>query len=248
MAGTAHSAYYTDLAYYVKNADVAGNATFMADNILKTIRDFCKETWIWRETLTEIDVVESQAAYTLTPGTDNSDSPEVFMVDWVKFKEDGNDDDQYSFLYPINLETEEVATLTGMPASYVNTEATPQYFYINPDDSLNLLPIPDANSAGTANLQVKCILNPALDATTTPTHIYNDWLETIAKGCAGRIMKMSGKKWYNPQLGAAYWAEYENARDEEARAQRWGGKNRTQQHVRIHPGFSGGSRRAGYSF
>jgi len=243
MAGTAITSFLTELSYYVKNADDAANQTFMVDNMLKTLRDFCKKTWIWREVLDKISVVDGTSSYTLTPGTDNSDSPEVYMVDWVKYKEDGADDDQFSYLTPINLETWEVDGSTGMSAGYVNTESSnPREFYIDPDDSLNILPIPDDVAAGTENMQVKCILNPALDATTVPPHIYNDWLEPIAKGCAGRILKLSGKKWYNPQLGQLYWAEYLAVRNREARAQRFEGKNRSKNYPILARAFTGGNR------
>jgi len=244
MAGTAHTSYVTDVSYYVKGAEKTENATFIADQILKTIRDFCRETWIWRETLTAMDVVDTQDDYTLTPGTDNSDVvPEVHMVDWVKFKKDGDDDDQYTFLYPWNLETEEVAGSTGINAGFVFTEgSSPQVFYVDPDDTLYIKPIPNDDAAGTANLLVKCILVPALTATTSPSHIYTDWLETISIGVASRVMSMAGKKWYNPTLSNFYLSRYLRVRNDEARAQRWMGKTRTKTHVRITPGFSGGSR------
>lgn len=252
MAGTAHTSYVTEVSYYVKGAEKTENATFIADQILKTIRDFCRETWIWRETLTAMDVVDEQDDYTLAPGTTDSDvAGEVHMVDWVKYKPDGEDDDQYTFVYPWNLETEEVAGSTGIGAGFVFTEAdAPQVFYVDPDDTLYLKPIPNDVAAGTANLLIKCILIPALTCTTTPTHIYLDWLETIGKGVAARVLNMAGKKWYQPQLGMKYQHEYLQVRNDEARAQRWQGKTRTTQHVRFHPGFSGGSRsgQAGVGF
>jgi len=246
MAGTAHSSYITEVSYYIKGAEKTENATFISDQINKTIRDFCRETWIYRETLTAINVVDEDDDYTLTPPVTNCDAPEIHMVDWVKFKKDGADDDQYTFLRPWNLESEEVATSTGINAGFVFTEAdAPQVYYMDPDDTLWLKPIPNENAAGTGNLLVKLILIPKITATTTPTHIYNDWLETIAFGVASRVMAMAGKKWYNPQLATFYKAEYLRARNEEARAQRWGGKARTQLTVRFHPGYSGGARNAG---
>ena len=243
MAGTALTSFTTEVSYYVKGAERSDNTTFISDQILKTVRDFCRETWIYRETLTAIDVVSGDDDYTLTPPVTNCDAPEIHMVDWVKFKADGKDDDQYVFVNPMNLESEEVATATGISAGFVFTSAdAPQVFYMDPDDTLWLKPIPNANAAGTGNLLVKLILIPDLTATTVPTHIYSDWLELIAKGVAARTMGMAGKKWYNPALANFYQAQYLTARNDEARAQRWGGKTREQLHVRFHPGFSGGSR------
>ena len=246
MAGTALTSFTTEVSYYVKGAEKSENTTFISDQILKTVRDFCRETWIYRETLTAIDVVDGDDDYTLTPPVTNCDVPEIHMVDWVKFKEDGADDDQYSFVQPWNLESEEVAGSTGISAGYVFTEAdSPQVFYMDPDDTLWLKPIPNENAAGTGNLLVKLILIPDLTATTVPTHIYSDWLETIAIGVAARTMAMAGKKWYNPSLANFYKQEYLRARNDETRAQRWGGKTRTQLSVKFHRGYSGGSRGAG---
>jgi hypothetical protein len=243
MAGTDNTDYTEEVSYYVKGAEKTENTTFIGDQILKTLRDFCSETWIWRETLTAIDVVDEEDEYTLSPGVTNCDVPKVHMVDWVKYKEDGADDDQYAFLTPWNIETEEVAGSTGISAGFVFTEGTaPQVFYVEPDETLVIKPIPDDEAAGTANMLVKCILTPALTATTAPTHIFNNWLEVVAKGVAARVMAMAGKKWYNPSLANFYRVEYLTGRNDEARAQRWMGKTRTKTHVRMHPGFSGGSR------
>ena len=243
MAGTDNTDYTTEVSYYIKGAEKTENTAFIDNQILKTLRDFCSETWIWRETLTAIDVVDAEDEYTLAPGVTNCDVPKVHMVDWVKYKEDGNDDDQYVFLTPWNIETEEVSGSTGINAGYVFTEATaPQVFYVEPDETLVIKPIPDDEAAGTANMLVKCILTPALTATTAPTHIYNNWLEVIGQGVAARVMAMAGKKWYNPSLANYYRDQYLRSRNDEARAQRWQGKTRVKTHVRMHPGFSGGSR------
>jgi hypothetical protein len=249
MAGTANSAYIDEVDHYLKGADRTANLALINDNILKVLRDFCKETWIWREVLPKISVVDATDSYTLSPGVTNSDGPEVWMVDWVKYKEDGNDDDQFAFLQAWNIEVMEVATGTGISASFVESSAdAPQVFYVDPDDSLIIKPIPNSTAAGTENMQVKCILDPALTATTAPTFIYNDFQEIIAKGVAGRMCKMPGEKWYNYGLGKALWHEYLVARNDEARAQRWEGKNRTQMTVRPSKAFTGGQRSQNWIF
>jgi hypothetical protein len=250
MAGTLHTAYIEDVSDYIKGADKDSNEAYIVRQILRTLRNFCRETWIWREVLPKISVVEDTDAYTLTPGTDNSDvTPEVYMVDWVKYKEDGLDDDQFAFLSPWNIETEEVPTSTGINAGFVESSAdAPEVFYIDPDDSLIIKPIPNENAAGTENMQVKCMLMPSLTCTTAPTWIFRDFLETIAKGTASRITRQASKKWYDPNISDMYLHDYRRKRNNEARTQRWGGKNRTQLHVRVHKGFSGGSSQRNWIF
>jgi hypothetical protein len=89
---------------------------------------------------------------------------------------------------------------------------------------------------------VKVILTPALDATTAPTHVYKNWLEVIGHGVAARVMSMAGKKWYKPSLANYYRDQYLRVRNDEARAQRWQGKTRTNNTVRFPAAFTGGSR------
>jgi hypothetical protein len=229
-----------EIDLYVKKA--SDDTTFVDAQILRTIRDFCKETWCWRQTLVAIDVVEDDFDYTLTMLTTDGTS-ELHMIDWVKYKEDGADDNQYAYVRPINIETEEVLSSTGISAGYVYGEGTAlDVFWVDPDNTLQVRPIPNAAAAGTANMLVKVIAVPALTAVKVPIFIYNDWLEIISWGTAARIMRMAAKKWYNPQLAEYYAAEYKKGRDNEAKMERWYGKNRTQGHVRIHKGFSGGSR------
>ena len=247
MAGTAHTAYLPTIEGYLKGATKSDNDTFMQANILRVLRDFCKHTWIWRETLDKISVLDTVSQYTMTPGVTNCDVPDVHYVDWVKYKEDGNDDDQFVFLNPVNLESEEVVGGgTHFSAGYVNSESpSPREFHVDPADKLNIYPIPNDVAAGTDNMQVKCILKPALTATTSPTFIYSEHEECIAYGVAARIMEMSGKKWYNAQLAEYYGTKYKKLRDTEAKVQRWEGKNRKRSKIVFNNGMAGGSRRQG---
>jgi hypothetical protein len=246
MSTKSLSDFRSEVDYYVKKA--SDDTAFVDAQILRTIRDFCKQTWCWRIVLTAIDVVEDDFDYTLTiPDTDGK--AELHFIDWVKYKEDGADDNQYSYVRPINIETEEVLSSTGISAGYVYGEGTAlDVFWVDPDDTLQVRPIPTAAAAGTGNMLVKTIVMPDFTATKVPDFIYNDWLEIISWGTAARVMRMAAKKWYNPTLAEYYSKEYEKARDSEAKQQRWYGKNRTQSHVRIHKGFSGGSRSRNWIF
>jgi len=240
MASKDISDFRAEVDLYVKKA--SDDTTFLDAQILRVIRDFCKQTWLWRITLDAIDVVEDDFDYTLTiPSTDGK--AELHYVDWVKFKEDGADDNQYAFLDPINIETEEIASSTGLPAGYVYEDGSAlRIFWVDPDDTLQVRPIPNSAAAGTENMLIKTIVIPTLAATKVPVFIYNEWLELISWGTAARIMRMAAKKWYNPQLAEYYSDQYETARDNEAKIQRWYGKNRTQGKMKFHKGFGGGSR------
>jgi hypothetical protein len=248
MAGTLHTSYFTELSNYLKGASKSENATFMTAQVKFTIRDFCKHTWIWREEHDKISVVASTYQYTLTPGTDNSDAADVHYLDWGKYKENGEDDDKFTYLLPWNRFEQE--TPEGMmSAGYIHETAdAPTHFHLNQADKLEIYPVPNATAAGTENLKVNMVLKPGLTSTTSPTYIYNDHIDTICKGAAARVMKMTGKKWYNPELAEYFSRDYRMLRDTEAKAQRWEGKVRKRTLVKFHRAFTGGSRQSGWIY
>jgi len=238
------SAFRTEVDYYVKKA--SSDTTFLDDQIVKVIRDFCSKTWLWRQTLTAVNTVLSTSEYTpVIPTTDGE--AELHMVDWVKWKENGADDDQWKYLNPIVIEDEEQPGATYVGPNFINESGdSPDSFWVTPEDTIVINPTPNSSAVGTSNLQFKVIVKPIIDsATKVPDFFYDDWLEVICQGVAGRILNMAAKKWYNPTLSDRYWMQYTSARDYEAKAQRWKGKNRAKSHVRVFPAFSGGSRSRG---
>jgi len=243
MATKNISDFRAEVGFYVKGAESSSNTTFVDAQIVRTIRDFCRKTWLWRMTLAEISVVEDQPNYTLTIPTTNGVA-ELVSIDWVKYKEDGAEDKQYAYLDAINLETEETPSGTAkFGAGYLNeTGPAPIFQWLEPDDTLYIAPTPDSTAAGTDNMQVKVILMPDFTATTVPDYVYNDWLECIALGTASRTMKMAAHKWYEPKLSEYYGKLYRKDRDDEVRAQRWEGRGRQKMTVRVNPAFSGSSR------
>ena len=249
MAGTAFTSYLSDLQNYVKGANKTDNQSFTGAQVAYMIRDFCKHTWIWREEHDKISVVASTYEYTLTPGTDNCDAPDVHYIDWVKYKEDGKDDDKFIFLRAWNRFQEETPDGGQMSAGYIHEESdAPTHFHLNPQDKLEIYPVPNSTAAGTENLKPNMILKPALTATTAPTWIYNDHIETICFGAASRIMSMAGKKWYNPDLSEYYGKKYRSLRDTEAKVQRWEGKERKRTTVQFNRAFSGGHRQKSWIY
>jgi hypothetical protein len=248
MAGTAFTSYLSELKNYVKGADSADNQTFTGAQVKFTIRDFCKHSWIWREEHDKISVVASTYEYTLTPGTDNSDAADVHALDWVKYKEDGEADSTFKFLLPW-VRMEEETPHGNIGAGYIHeTQDAPTHFHLNESDKLEIYPVPNSTAAGTENLKPKMVLKPALSATTAPTLIYNDHLECILFGAASRIMGMSGKKWYNPELSEYYGKKYRDLRDNEAKKQRWEGKDRKDSQQVPHRAFTGGARQRSWIY
>jgi len=248
MAGTALTAFAGEIANYVKGASKATNATFITAQTLRTVRDFCKETWMYRETLADINVVENDDDYTLTAITTNCDSPVIHAIEWVKFKEDGAADSTFTFLEPWNLETEERKGGAATSAYMEQTADRPEVYWMEPNDELFIKPIPNSTAAGTGNMRVKAIQCPDLDATTVPTFLYDDWVECIAQGVAGRVLQMASYKWYNPQLAEYYQTMYKQTRNEEARRQRWDGRVRQDGKIKFHRAFTGGHRQRNWIF
>jgi len=65
----------------------------------------------------------------------------------------------------------------------------------------------DARTADT-DFDTTVFLKPAMDATSLPDFLYNDWHEAITAGAKATLMLMPGKPWSNAKMGAIYNRTY----------------------------------------
>lgn len=156
--------------------------------------EFCQETLLWTLALDRISIVADDKDYTLTvPPTQYG---QIVMVDDVKYKTNGADDDQFRTLDPFSKVSENIHS-SGDWEWHEATE--PGYFYLDENDNtnLNLYPIPTV--ASVSGLLVTVCLKPTLAATTVPDFLYNQHLETIRLGVLAYLFDIDGMPWSNPQ-------------------------------------------------
>ena len=231
MATKNFSDWRTEVAKYVKFA-----STYNADvdaEVKEIVRDFCRDTGIWKITLDRITTVADTETYTLTIPTTNGKSETVY-VDNVKYKENGAEDTQFRTLEPF---TREERDNHENGAWSFHTGSEPYKFYSNVDRQLILYPIPENGS--TLGLLVRVTVKPTDDATKCPDFIYIDYKQDIAIGAAKNLMLMPNKPWSDHEQGITYEKRYEARRDECYQAVKMGFSKAAQQ---VFIPWGGGSR------
>jgi hypothetical protein len=99
-----------------------------------------------------------------------------------------------------DLDTEfNPTTFNWVGTSWRTDIGVPSSFYLQDDGTVGLALAPDA----TGNLRINAALKPTRVSTTFPTWIFERYVETIAHGAKGRIMKIP-KKPYTDLVMAAY--------------------------------------------
>jgi hypothetical protein len=231
MATKNLSDWRTEVAKYVKFQSTYDST--VDSEVKETIRDFCRDTGVWKVTLTRIDTVVDTSTYTLTVPETNGKA-EICFIDHVKYKEDGADDDQFRSLIPF---TREEADLWVNGSWSFHDAPNPYKFYSNASKQLILYPIPTVESI--AGVLVRVVVRPKDDATKVIDHIYVDYKKAIAVGTAAGLMNMPNKPWSNAEMGQFYQEQYLARRDEAYQMVK-SGNTRSKQQVVIP--WCGGSR------
>ena len=171
----------------------------LIEAVRSALIDFCEMTYLWSEYLAAITVVADTQSYTLT--SPYPTYAEIVAVDdRPKYKQDGEDDDQYKFLDPVS----ELQLDRHGSGSWKYQEAdTPNEFWADiTDKKIHLKPIPTAGS--TSGLLVKCILRPTKDATQTSDFLYNDYRNAIRNGALFYLFSSREMTYYDAKQAAAY--------------------------------------------
>ena len=235
MAGTVLTGLYNYIDDYVDKASDEPTITLRA--IRAVMRDFCRFTHLWKETLDRINVVADTGSYALTAPTGNGDVVEVAGLDDVQYKEDGADDDQFFNLTIRSREWFDEYDKRWEHRTAVNPRAC---FYDHLDGKIYLVDTPDTASA--LGLLVRCWLMPGLTATTAPGFLFDKYSEHLAIGVAGYMCRMTNQRWSNPELGDHFWNIYQSHRMNAQQDQDRGFADVDSYRVIPEEAFTGGSR------
>jgi hypothetical protein len=166
---------------------------------------FCEESLLWTYTLSRIDVVADTGAYSLTVPTDQNG--QVVSIDNVKYKEDGQDDDQFRRLDPIS-ETQQDLLDSGS-WSFLSS-STPNNFYSTfLSKQLNFYQIPSEASAG--GLLVKVNLRPTISCDDVPDFLYDDYREAVKDGALAFLFGSKAMPWYSLETSLYHRALFKDA-------------------------------------
>lgn len=167
---------------------------------------FCEKTQLWRFDLDDIDVVADTNDYTLT--IDASLEAEIVVIDAVKYREDGEDEDKFQSLDPVSEVQEDKNRSGGWRA--LNTDASLEY-YVSPVDKTTLTLVGTVNNSSTDGLRVTVVAKPLRTATALPDFLYDDHREDIGYGAKANLFMRRGMPWYEPQLAMSYETRFRAA-------------------------------------
>jgi len=170
--------------------------------------EFCELTWMWLYTFDAMDVDLGVQVYTLTVPPE--ECGEIISLDNMKYKQDGEDDDQYGTLEPIS-EIQMDANSNGNWRFI--TASSPSAYFGNSNDKTKfaLYPIPlDDSDEG---LIVRVNLRPTIDCTTLPAFLYTEHRRTIAYGALADLFGRKNMPWYDPQEEQKNYLRFRNACD-----------------------------------
>jgi len=178
------SAYYDHLM-----PDLPGCTKALLDvHLLRVARDFCSKTGIWRQELTAVNLVATQATYTLTTPSSSALVRVVRLTVadellWLDGEDDNNEYPKYERNKP--------------PFSLSN-------------DLTQITLIADETPAASLALGLKttATLQPSTTAITLPDFLLSQHMEAIKAGTLSGLMKMMKKPWSNPGLSGEYRNEW----------------------------------------
>lgn len=191
-------------------------------------RKFCKETWLWTYTFDLIDVEADTSEYEIDVPEALYAELEAIPKDGVRYKEDGEDEEQFSNL---NCTSEQELDDTWGGGWRYKTSPIPSNFYVPVSTkAVNLYPIPEDDSS--EGLEVTGILKPSRSCTSVPDFLYDDHEKTIEYGILEELFSRDGMPWFNAgrasEFGMKFKAGYNTAK-----GQRFTGKTNKSQNIKI---------------
>jgi len=180
-----------------------------APGIMYAVRNaaikFCEETLLWTTTLDRISIVADTRTYALTMPV--SQDGEIINIDNVKFKEDGQDDDQFRRLDPIS-ETQQDLIDSGS-WSFLSSPNPNNYYSGFLNKQLNFYQIPTAASVD--GVLVKVNVRPEIDCTDLPDFLYKDYRQQIRHGALEFLFSSKAMAWYDIEKGMYHGAMFKDA-------------------------------------
>lgn len=158
-------------------------------------QDYCRRTKIWR-VVDHIIITGSDQPDDVT----NIPDADIVYIEAAQFQPDGGDKVDLTPATVEYLDSHRPGwqfdrSVPGTLPSYV-TQTGPDSVYVVP------------NAEGV--LHVRLVLTPSTTALTVPDALRRH-MPLISKGAAARVLTLPDAEYANPQLGAALYAEYENA-------------------------------------
>jgi hypothetical protein len=223
------STWRDEVAYYVK-----GPSDELVDwATLEALRVFCSHTGIWRYKLARISIVADESLYSFTAViTDGKNILDAIL--WAKYKQDGDEDDQFVNLELMEFDSEE---LRRRAAWEFEESTTPFGIMVTDDKKFRLYPIP--TEASEEGLYIKVQVKPAKDCTKVPDRIYDDYHKGVTHAAVSILQNMTNQPWSDKEHAKDNWNQYKAIRNNAKADIQYGRSARV---LRVKPRYWCGSR------
>lgn len=166
--------------------------------------EFCERTLLWTQDLTAIDVEGDTREYSLTEPS----GAEIISIDDAKYKQDGEDNDQFKTLDPLS---ENQKNLQDSGSWKYRDSTTPSGYYVLADNPTEILLYNIPTVASTGGLLVKVNLRPSRDCTTVDDFLYKSHFKTIGLGAKADLFARKAQSWHDPNHAASFETKFINA-------------------------------------
>lgn len=172
--------------YDVLLPELPGCTTRMLDlHLLMVARDVCERAGCWSASVT-VSAEADRLDYPLSSPEPKSEISRVTRIEW-------GGQLQWALIRPPRHEQQPLFA-PGEPPFALNSAM----------DTIVLADQPDGE------ILIAATLRPSLQAIQLPDLLLNRHQETLRVGVLSRLMRMGGKPWSNPALGAQYASEFES--------------------------------------
>ena len=167
---------------------------------------FCERTLLWTATLDRVTVEEDTADYTLT--VPEALYAEIVKTESVKYKQDGEDDDQFINLLPMSETQMDMDTFVSGSWKFWTAPTPTNHWMDIENKQLHLFRIPEDESS--EGLLIQLSLKPNATTTTLPDFLYRDWRQAIGYGALGDLFQRKATPWFDQDAGLSYEIKFNN--------------------------------------
>jgi len=159
--------------------------------IQETAMDYFRETKIWKIDLDISPTIRNLADYDI----DVNNRQAICEILWVNYQDK-----------PLAPKTER--QLYQIDPAWRSTKGSPRYYTRLTPDTFTIAPIPEITESNA--LAARAAVYPTVTATRMDSAMFDDNYNALVTGTLARVLMMTGKIWYDPQLGMVAIEQYKN--------------------------------------
>lgn len=166
--------------------------SYINDAIRGSVIEFCDKAMAYQQVYVCASIEEGEAKYAVNYISADLTAAQPLTVVIT----DGADPD--NCVYKVLTKTNEQDLDTLEPNWRLLEAEYPSRFFFEMPNVIRLVERPTKSIIN--GLHIRVAARPSRDASTFPTFLYNEWLDTIVDGALYRLHSMSGRSWARPEM------------------------------------------------